>query len=138
MHVEEDPSGDESLMDLPQGVHDALRLDSSQRPAEERDVEPLARYVECSCVRDPELDPVCELVGERARASPNRLLLGIDAENFRGLVGIEPGQATVAAADLEHALAVEVASAARARASAPRGSLIDAIAPILSPPSVGR
>ena len=63
MHVEEDPFRNERLMDVPQGVHDALRLDSSQRPAEERDVEPLARDVERLSVRYSELDSVRELVG---------------------------------------------------------------------------
>jgi hypothetical protein len=63
VHVEEDSPGDKRLVNPPQGVHDALRLNSSQRPAEERDVESLARDVECLGVRDPKLDPVRKPVG---------------------------------------------------------------------------
>jgi len=33
-------------MDVAQGVHDALEWDASQRPATERDVEPLPRHVD--------------------------------------------------------------------------------------------
>ena len=47
--------------------------------------------------------------GSARRASADRLLLGVDAEDLRRLVGIEQGQTTVAAADLEHALAFEIA-----------------------------
>lgn len=63
VHVEKDSLWDERLVNPPQGVHDALRLNSSQRPAQERDVESLARDVESLGVRDPKFDPVRKPVG---------------------------------------------------------------------------
>jgi hypothetical protein len=39
MEVDHRPARDEELVDVAQGVHDALTFDSSQRPGEEREIE---------------------------------------------------------------------------------------------------
>jgi len=108
MHVEELSARDEYSMNFPQGVHDALRLDSSQRPAEERDVEPLARNVERLRVRDSELDTVGEPGRKCGPSIGDRLLVGIDAEHLGGLAGVEPRHPALAATDLDDSLAGEV------------------------------
>jgi len=45
LRVDEQSVQGESGVDIAQGVHDALERDASQRPAAEREVEPLAREV---------------------------------------------------------------------------------------------
>lgn len=46
MQVEHRPAGNEKLMNVAQGVHDALTFDSSQGPGEEREVEAPSRRVD--------------------------------------------------------------------------------------------
>ena len=107
MHNQQDSAGDERLMDLAQGVHDALGLDSSQRPAEEGDVED-RRPREILCLADLELHPVGQLGRCRGAREGDLLIVGIDAEDSCRPRRVEPGQPAVATADLEHTRAREV------------------------------
>src|SRR5205814_6703855 len=54
VEVEQEAAGDESLVRIAEDVHDVLVLNSSQRPGEERDVEPPPRRADR--LRHPELD----------------------------------------------------------------------------------
>src|SRR5262245_39071586 len=111
-------------MDLTQGVHDALRLDSSQRPAEERHVEG-RRLGEILRFSDVEPHAVGQ-VGWRARPRERDLLLvGVEPEDALGPRRVEPGQPAVAAADLEHACPLEVGCAAEDTSLGSTGVLDD-------------
>ena len=56
VRIEERSSGNEEPMDMAQGVHDALYLDSSQRRREQRQLEALARCVHLGRSGDNERD----------------------------------------------------------------------------------
>jgi hypothetical protein len=61
VEIDQRPALDEELMDVAQGVHDALSLNSSQGMREERQVEPRLRGVHLGRARDRERDAIGEL-----------------------------------------------------------------------------
>jgi hypothetical protein len=63
--IDEDSVGCERVVDVAQGVHDALEWDASQRPSAQGNVEPLARHVECLGVVDAEADATTLLARQR-------------------------------------------------------------------------
>jgi len=107
LRVDEQAAGDERVVDVAQGVHDALGRDASQRPAAQRDVEALAREIERLRVVDGEPDPLALLARQRAARRRHILGVGIERVDRRGTLGGEGRQPTFAAADVEHTLAVE-------------------------------
>jgi hypothetical protein len=107
MQVEHRPAGDEKVMDVAQGVHDALTFDSSQRPGEEREVEAPPRGVDLSRADGSEADAICE-AGWQSRAGSGDLVgIGIHGENACGGVRVAKGQPAVPAPKLEHTKAVQ-------------------------------
>jgi hypothetical protein len=109
MHVEQYAFRDERLMDLTQGVHDALRLDSSQGPAEKRDLE-RGSLRQVLGGADLESNAFGELGRRRGSRRGDLLLFGIDSENAPGPRRVQPREPAVSTADLEHIRAVEVAA----------------------------
>lgn len=93
--VDDEASWDQRAMDLARGVYDALRLDASQRPAAQREVEATPLHVERVRVVDAEGDALAQLARKRR--------LGLE----RAGCG-EPRQAPFTAADLQHPRAIEV------------------------------
>jgi hypothetical protein len=65
--VDEDACRLERLVDLVQGVHDALGLDASERPAAQREVEPPPRDVERGRVVNSETNALPRFWGECRR-----------------------------------------------------------------------
>ena len=61
VEIDHRAAGDEELMDVAQGVHDALSLNSSQRMREERQVERHMRGVHLGRPRDRERNAIGEL-----------------------------------------------------------------------------
>ena len=61
VEIDHRPAGDEELMDVAQGVHDALSLNSSQGMREERQVERHMRGVQLGRARDRERNAIGEL-----------------------------------------------------------------------------
>jgi len=107
MQVEHRPAGDEKLMDVAQGVHDALTFDSSQRPGEEREVEAPPRYVDLSRADSSEGDAIREVEWQSRAGSGDLVGIGIDGENACRRVRVTKGQPAVTAPKLEHTEAVE-------------------------------
>jgi class 3 adenylate cyclase len=95
-------------MDSAQGVHDAPGLHSSQRPGEEGDVEALRRLVQLLGVDEAERDSIGKLGREVSKRKRDRLRVGLHGENRPRRLGVPPGQPTLTAPDLEHALVGEV------------------------------
>jgi hypothetical protein len=107
LRVDEEAAGGEGGVDVAQSVHDALDRDASQRPAAERDVEALAREVERLGVVDGEADTLALLARQCTARRCHVLGVGIERVDPRGALGGEACQPTLAAADVEYALAVE-------------------------------
>jgi hypothetical protein len=61
VEIDHRAAGDEELMDVAQGVHDALSLNSSQGMREERQVERHTRGVHFGRPRDRERNAIAEL-----------------------------------------------------------------------------
>jgi hypothetical protein len=91
-----------------QGVHDALKHDSSKRPAAQRQVEPSAGEIERLRIADREADTVAELARERIAGLRHGLWVGIEGVHLRGTLRREGGQPPDSAADLEDPLAVKI------------------------------
>jgi hypothetical protein len=88
-------------------VHDALDRDASQRPAAECDVEALSREVACPIVVNGETHSLALLAREGGACRGDALgfrIEGVDRRGMRRGKGREPA---FAAADIEHAFAVE-------------------------------
>jgi hypothetical protein len=107
MQVEHRPTGDEKLMDVAQGVHDALTFDSSQGPGEEREVEAPPRDLDLSRTDGSEGDPIREVEWQSRAGSGDLVGIGIDGENACSRVGVTKGEPAVTAPKLEHAEAVQ-------------------------------
>ncbi len=107
MQVEHYPAGDEKLMDVTQGVHDALAFDSSQGPGEEREVEAPPRDVDLDRADGGEGNTVREVRWQSRAGAVDLILIGIDGENARRRVRVAKGQPPVTAAELEHAKTVQ-------------------------------
>src|SRR5206468_5992171 len=90
--------------DASQGVDHALRLDASERPAAERDIEALALDVERLGAVHPETDP---LGVRRCPGLLHALGIRIERVDARGPRCRVRGQPTLAAADVEDAGALE-------------------------------
>src|SRR6185437_1521115 len=78
-----------------------------QLPATERDVEPLARQIERFEIVDGETNPASLLALQCDACPRDPVGAWIECVHERGTLGCERRQATLAAADIEHALAVE-------------------------------
>ena len=107
MQVEHYPAGDEKLMGVTQGVHDALTFDSSQGPGEEREFEAPPRDVDLGRADGGEGNAVREVCWQSRAGAGDLILVGIDGENARRRVGVAEGQPAVTAAELEHAKTVQ-------------------------------
>lgn len=107
MQVEHRPAGDEELMDVAQGVHDALTFDSSQGPGEEREVEAPTRGVDLSRADGSEGDAIREVEWQSRAGSGDLVGIGIDGENACSRVRVAKGQPAVTAPKLEHTEAVQ-------------------------------
>jgi hypothetical protein len=86
-----------------QGVHDALTLDSSQRPGEERQVEATPRSVHIRCTGRDERHPLGQVRWERGAGGRDLIRIRIDGQNGGGGLGVAEGEPAVAAAELEDA-----------------------------------
>src|SRR5215468_5529737 len=93
-------------MRIAEDVHDVLVLESSQRPREERDIEPPPRRADR--LRHPELNAFRQLCRPRTARRADLVALRVDPEHVGRVVRVEEGEAPVAAAHLEHALARDV------------------------------
>lgn len=107
LRVDEEAVRDERRVDVVQGVHDALDRDASQRPAAERDVEAFSREIACLRVMDGEPHLLALLDRQGGACRLDVLGLGIEGVDRRGTGCGESRQPTFAAADVEHAFAVE-------------------------------
>ena len=107
MQVEHRPAGDQKLMDVAQGVHDALTFDSSQGPGEEREVETPPRDVDLSRTHGSEGDAIREVEWQSPAGSGDLVGIGIDGENAFGRACVTKGQPAVTAPKLEHTEAVQ-------------------------------
>jgi hypothetical protein len=107
MQVEHRPAGDEKLMDVAQGVHDALTFDSSQGPGEEREVEAPPRGVDLGRADGSEGDAIREVERQSRAGSGDLVGIGIDGENACSRVRVTKGQPAVTAPKLEHTEAVQ-------------------------------
>jgi hypothetical protein len=107
MQVEHRPAGDQKLMDVAQGVHDALTFDSSQRPGEEREVEAPPRDVDLSRADGGEGDAIREVEWQSRAGSRDLVGIGVDGEGGCGRVRVAKGQPAVTAPELEHTEAVQ-------------------------------
>ncbi len=107
MQVEHRPAGDQKLMDVAQGVHDALTFYSSQRPGEEREVEAPPRDVDLSCADGGEGDAIREVEWQSRAGGGDLVGIGIDGKHACGRVRVTKGQPAVTAPKLEHTEAVQ-------------------------------
>jgi hypothetical protein len=94
-------------VDVAQGVHDALERNASQRPATEREVEPLARKIECFCVVHGETDAAALLVRERCARGRDVLAARVEGVDGGSPRRCERSEAAAPAADIEDAFALE-------------------------------
>ena len=101
MEVEQIATRNESLMSIAEDVHDVLRLYSSERPGEQRDVESPSRRVDR--LGDAELHTPRELGRADLTRGSDLVALRVDPEHVLGLVRVEVREAAVAAPHLEHA-----------------------------------
>jgi hypothetical protein len=88
MQVEHRPAGDQKLMDVAQGVHDALTFDSSQRPGEEGEVEASPRDVDLSRADGGEGDAIREVEWQSRAGSRDLVGIGVDGEDGCGRVRV--------------------------------------------------
>ena len=107
MQVEHRPAGDQNLMNVAQGVHDALTFDSSQRPGEEREVEAPPRDVELGRADGSEGDAIREVEWQSRAGSGDLVGIGIDGQNAFGRVCVTKGQSAVTAPKLQYTEAVQ-------------------------------
>ena len=105
MELEQIATRNESLMGIAEDVHDVLRLKSSERPGEQRNVEPPSRTLDR--LGDAELHTTRELRSAVLTRSTDLVALRVDPEHVLGLVRIEVREAPVAATHLEHAPTLE-------------------------------
>ena len=107
MQVEHGPAGDQKLMHVAQGVHDALTFDSSQGPGEEREVEAPPRGVDLSSADGSKGDAIREVEWHSRASSGDLVRIGIDGENAGSRVRVAKGQPAVTAPKLEYTEAVQ-------------------------------
>ena len=102
MQVEHRPAGDEKLMHVAQGVHDALTFDSSQGPGEEREIEAPPWSVDLGRADGGEGDVIREVDGQSLAGNGDLVGVGIDRENACSGVRVAKGQPAVTTPELEH------------------------------------
>jgi hypothetical protein len=90
-----------------QGVHDALRLDASQRPPAERDVEPLAWNLESFRPVHREAHALPLLVSQRPLRFTDGFGVRVKGEHKPGLRRGQSRQAAFTATDIEYAATLE-------------------------------
>jgi hypothetical protein len=94
-------------VDVAQGVHDALNGYASQRPAAKRNVESLARDLQCFCVVDAKADAASLLSGQRGISREDVLATRVEGIDGGAARRRERRQSTFAAADVNDAFAPE-------------------------------
>ena len=102
--VDHEPSGDERRVESPQGVHDALDRNASERPAAEREIEAAVARRRAPRRRGPRSARARARRRDRA-ASPSRRCSAdrVERVHRRRVLGREDGQPAAAAADLDDA-----------------------------------
>jgi hypothetical protein len=97
-------------------VHDALSFDSSERPGEEREVEPSPPRLRVRRACHGEGDAALELGRQRATRLGDPIRVGIDRKDGRCRACVLTGHPAVAAAELQDVQAVD----GRERAERPK------------------
>jgi len=90
-----------------QGVHDALRLDASQRPSTERDVEPLTRHLERFRAVHREAHALPLLVSQRPLRFSDRFGVRVKREHKPCPPRSQSRQAAFTATDVEYPATLE-------------------------------
>jgi hypothetical protein len=106
VQVDHRSARDEKLVDVAQGVHDALTFDSSQRRGEQGQVEARPWGVGLGRPDNREGHALGEPRGQSDASIRDPIGIRVDAENGRSGVRVAEGQSPVAAAELQHAKAV--------------------------------
>jgi hypothetical protein len=109
LEVKEDTTGNQALMDLLQGVHDALKRQSSQRVGEKYDVKAGRRLVEFENAANLEADRRSRFHSQPVSGFGDRLRARIDRKDRVCSVPIAESQPAVTATDLENARVVKTA-----------------------------
>src|SRR5439155_19398287 len=100
LRVDHETAREQRRVDVAQGVHDALGWHASQRPATQREVEPLALDVQRPGVVDGETDAITRLGAKRLACLPDVLSLRIEGVDVGRAVRDEPREPPAAATDL--------------------------------------
>jgi hypothetical protein len=119
------------VMDVAQGVHDALTLYSSQRPGEECEIEAPSRDADLGRSRNLEAHLVRELGRKRLTGQPDSLFVRVDCVDRSGRVRDLQRHAAVAAPELEHVQPVH-------RSKLPKGADLDTFRIDLHQPILAR
>jgi hypothetical protein len=112
LQVEHEPARPDCFDHVAQDVHDVLRLDSSERPGEDDEIERVRRDLDLLPRRDLVADTIGELGRERTARSVDRLGLRVERVHVRGVLGHPDRESTVAATHFENATLPEVAEPA--------------------------
>ncbi|HEY3462224.1 MAG TPA: hypothetical protein VGK62_02075 [Gaiellaceae bacterium] len=107
LRVEEKTVGDEGGVEQTQGVHDALRLDASQRPSAERDVERLAWHLERFRAVHGEAHPSPLLISQRPLRFADAFSVRVESEYKPCPRRRQSCQPTLTATDIEYPATVE-------------------------------
>jgi hypothetical protein len=108
MDVEDPPAWDNRLLDVAQDVHDVLRLHSSERPAEQREVELPSWEFDLDAVRDHEFDALPQVVRGLFPCENDRVFVGIETEDARALARTREREPALPAADVDDLEATQV------------------------------
>jgi hypothetical protein len=109
LEIEEDAAGNQASMDSLEGVHDALKRQSSQRVREKHDVEAGRRSVQFERATNLEADTRSRFHSQPVLSFGDRLGARIDRKDRVGGLLIAESEPAVAATDLENACAIETA-----------------------------
>ena len=90
-----------------QSVHDALRLDASQRPSAERDIESLAWHLECFRAVHREAHPRPLLVSEQPLGFGDAFGIRVESEDKPRPRSRQLRQPALAATDIEYPATIE-------------------------------
>src|SRR5947207_11571195 len=100
MDVENPTTRSHCLLDVAQDVHDVLGLHSSERPAEERELELSFRQLDLARVRDLEAQALAQLARRLVAGGRDDLLVRVEREHLRAFPRALEAQASLSAADL--------------------------------------
>jgi len=109
LEVKKETTGNQALMDLLQGVHDALKRQSSKRVREKCDVKAGRWLVQFENAANLESDTRSRFHSQHFPGFGDRVRARIDREDRLCRVPIAESQPAVTATDLENARAVETA-----------------------------